>query len=78
MTSPDNSLLQKLADYTETLAFVQDELKDDREKLAQAREQNKSTDIIALLESDIEKLEKGIDRYQEWINLLQNKLKNDD
>lgn len=76
MNQPETSIEEKLAEYTSILAFIQSELISDRSKLSKAKKENQPTEVIEMIESDIEKLEQGIDRYQGWISLLKNKLKN--
>ncbi|WP_288370370.1 hypothetical protein [uncultured Algoriphagus sp.] len=75
MNQPE-SIQEKLAEYQSILAFVQSELIGDRAKLAKAKKENQPLEVIEMIESDIEKLEQGVDRYQGWISILKNKLKN--
>ncbi|WP_100628715.1 hypothetical protein [Algoriphagus formosus] len=76
MNQPESDIHEKLAEYQSILAFVQSELIADRAKLAKAKKENQPREVIDLIESDIEKLEQGVDRYQGWISILKNKLKN--
>jgi cob(I)alamin adenosyltransferase len=59
-----------LLDYQEQLAFIQSELSTDRGRLFQAKKQNESPELIQSIETDIQMLEAGIDKTQDWIQKL--------
>lgn len=77
MNQPETSIEEKLAEYTSILAFIQTELIADRSKLCRAKKENQPAEVIEMIQSDIEKLEQGVDRYQGWISILKNKLPNE-
>jgi cob(I)alamin adenosyltransferase len=70
----NEELLQKLSEYQETLEFIQNELIQDRGKLAKAKKDQSPQEVINLIQEDIEKLEKGIDQYQSWVTVLKSQL----
>lgn len=77
-TQLNKDLQIKIADYQSTLEFIQNELIQDRGKLAKAKQDNEPEEVICLIQEDIDKLEKGIDRYQSWLTLLNNQLKSNE
>lgn len=77
-TQLNKDLQTKIADYQSTLEFIQNELIQDRGKLAKAKQDNEPEEVIRLIQEDIDKLEKGIDRYQSWLTLLNNQLKSNE
>lgn len=70
----NEELQQKISDYESTLDFIQNELIQDRGKLARAKHQSQPKEVIDLILDDIEKLEKGIDQYQEWLAIFRKQL----
>lgn len=64
-------LYAKIGDYESTLKFVQDELMEDRKKLAEIRK-NPNADPRSLesLQNEIHLFEQAVDEYQSKIKIL--------
>lgn len=71
MNQPE-SIKDKITECTTILEFMQEALNEDRKKLSFAKKQKLPLEIIEMIQTSIENLEKSVDRYQSRIAILKN------